>query len=110
MSVETMSRSKREQLNGLTPEVTHHQSLRQIAPREFNSRRLHHSRSARAVFVGSRLDQPAAPPPGRTTPAASTIFRRRSVEIDRHGSKVEEFDVEGVLNFAERVLPHASDL
>ena len=32
------------------------------------------------------------------------------VEIDRHGSKVEEFDVEGILNFAERVLPRASDL
>jgi hypothetical protein len=32
------------------------------------------------------------------------------VEINRHGSKVEEFDVEGILNFAERVLPRASDL
>jgi site-specific DNA recombinase len=32
------------------------------------------------------------------------------VEIDRHGSKIEEFDVEGILNFAERVLPRASDL
>ena len=32
------------------------------------------------------------------------------VEIDRHGSKLEEFDVEGVLNFAERVLPRAADL
>ena len=32
------------------------------------------------------------------------------VEIDRHGSKVDEFDVEGILNFAERVLPRASDL
>ena len=32
------------------------------------------------------------------------------VEIDRHSSKVEEFDVEGILNFAERVLPRASDL
>jgi hypothetical protein len=32
------------------------------------------------------------------------------VEIDRHGSKVEEFDVEGILNFAQRVLPRASDL
>ena len=31
------------------------------------------------------------------------------VEIDRHGSKIEEFDVEGILNFAERVLPRASD-
>jgi hypothetical protein len=31
------------------------------------------------------------------------------VEIDRHGSKVEDFDVEGILNFAERV-PRASDL
>jgi hypothetical protein len=29
------------------------------------------------------------------------------VEIDRHGSKVEEFDVESILNFAERVLPRA---
>lgn len=32
------------------------------------------------------------------------------IEIDRHSSKVDEFDVEGVLNFAERVLPRASDL
>ena len=32
------------------------------------------------------------------------------VEIDRHGSKVEEFDVEGILNVAELVLPRASDL
>ncbi len=32
------------------------------------------------------------------------------VEIDRHGSKLEEFDAEGVLNFAERVLPRAADL
>jgi hypothetical protein len=31
-------------------------------------------------------------------------------EIDRHGPKVKEFDVEGILNFAERVLPRASDL
>ena len=32
------------------------------------------------------------------------------IEIDRYGSKLEEFDVEGILNFAERVLPRASDL
>ena len=32
------------------------------------------------------------------------------IEIDRHGSKLDEFDVEGILNFAERVLPRASDL
>jgi hypothetical protein len=32
------------------------------------------------------------------------------VEIDRHGSKLQEFDVEGILNFAERVLLRASDL
>jgi hypothetical protein len=31
-------------------------------------------------------------------------------EIDRNGSKVEECDVEGILNFAERVLPRASDV
>ena len=32
------------------------------------------------------------------------------IEIDRQGSKVEEFDVEGILSFAERVLPRASEL
>jgi hypothetical protein len=32
------------------------------------------------------------------------------VQIDRHGSKVEEFDVSGILNFRERVRPRASDL
>ena len=29
------------------------------------------------------------------------------IEIDRYGSKLEEFDVEGILTFAERVLPRA---
>lgn len=32
------------------------------------------------------------------------------LEIDRHASKLEEFDVEGILNFAERILPRAGDL
>ena len=32
-----MSRRKREQLNGLAPEVAHRQSLSEIAPLEFNS-------------------------------------------------------------------------
>ena len=32
------------------------------------------------------------------------------VRIDRHGSEVEELDVEGILAFAERVLPRAADL
>ena len=32
------------------------------------------------------------------------------VQIDRHGTQLEELDVEGVLAFAERVLPKASDL
>ena len=31
-------------------------------------------------------------------------------EIDRHGSKLEEFDVEGILNFAERVLHEPSPM
>jgi hypothetical protein len=30
--------------------------------------------------------------------------------IDRHGSQLEELDVEGIMAFAERVLPRASDL
>jgi site-specific DNA recombinase len=31
-------------------------------------------------------------------------------KIDRHGSQLEELDVEGIMAFAERVLPRASDL
>ena len=31
-------------------------------------------------------------------------------QIDRHASELEELDVEGILAFAERVLPRASDL
>ena len=32
------------------------------------------------------------------------------VRIDRHSGQLEELDVEGILAFAERVLPRASDL
>jgi hypothetical protein len=32
------------------------------------------------------------------------------IEIDRHRTQLEEFDVEGILAFAERVLPKASEL
>jgi hypothetical protein len=31
-------------------------------------------------------------------------------QIDRHSVELEQFDVEGILAFAERVLPRASDL
>jgi hypothetical protein len=31
-------------------------------------------------------------------------------QIDRHASEVEELDMEGILGFAERVLPNASTL
>ena len=30
--------------------------------------------------------------------------------IDRHSGQLEELDVEGILGFAERILPRASDL
>ena len=32
------------------------------------------------------------------------------VQMDRHSSELEEMDVEGILAFAERVLPSASNL
>ena len=32
------------------------------------------------------------------------------LEVDRHTDTLEKFDVEGILAFAERVLPRASDL
>jgi hypothetical protein len=31
------------------------------------------------------------------------------VQIDRHGSHLEELDVEGIIAFAERVLPRTAD-
>jgi hypothetical protein len=34
----------------------------------------------------------------------------RREQIDRHSTQLEELDVEGILAFAERVLPKASDL
>ena len=68
-----------------------------------------------AVEIPTAAD-PACPP--KESIDLGTYERQRDrlreeltlVEIDRHGSKVEEFDVEGVLNFAERVLPRAADL
>jgi hypothetical protein len=32
------------------------------------------------------------------------------IQIDRHSTQLEDLDVEGILTFAERVLPKASDL
>ena len=32
------------------------------------------------------------------------------LQIDQHADELEKFDVEGILSFAERVLPRASDL
>jgi hypothetical protein len=32
------------------------------------------------------------------------------LQIDHHSGEIEKFDVEGILAFAERVLPRASDL
>jgi hypothetical protein len=32
------------------------------------------------------------------------------VRIDRHASEIDELDVEGILAFAERILPRAADL
>jgi hypothetical protein len=32
------------------------------------------------------------------------------VQIDRHSTRLEELDVEGILAFAERLLPKASEL
>jgi len=32
------------------------------------------------------------------------------LQIDEHSSELEKFDVQGILAFAERVLPRASDL
>jgi hypothetical protein len=33
-----------------------------------------------------------------------------NVQIDRHTEAVDELDVQGILAFAERILPRASDL
>jgi len=31
-------------------------------------------------------------------------------QIDRHAERIDELDVEGILAFAERILPRASDV
>ena len=47
----------------------------------------------------------------RTTATATSCARSsRSSQMDRHSSELEEMDVEGILAFAERVLPSASNL
>ena len=42
--------------------------------------------------------------------ATSCARSSRLVQMDRHSSELEEMDVEGILAFAERVLPSASNL
>jgi hypothetical protein len=32
------------------------------------------------------------------------------LRIDRHSSELDELDVEGIMAFAERILPRAADL
>ena len=75
--VEGASGIKRQSLDGLAPEVSHHQQIGETAPLEFNSRRLHHLRSAQVLFVVCRLgfDRRFATGALGTTPAASTDLR-----------------------------------
>ena len=45
------------------------------------------------------------------TPVALTFDRLFTLtQIDKHSVELEKFDVEGILAFAERVLPKAADL
>ena len=39
-----------------------------------------------------------------------TLFNVPLAKIDHHAEAVDELDVEGILAFAERILPRASDL
>src|SRR5207245_2444191 len=41
---------------------------------------------------------------------ATSCARSSRSQMDRHASELEEMDVEGILAFAERVLPSASNL
>lgn len=83
------------------------------------------------AFVQKINSQPREPEPIDEVPAflrAKAVFERTIdidtydrhrdklreeltlVQIDRHSSELEEMDVEGILAFAERVLPSASNL
>jgi hypothetical protein len=46
----------------------------------------------------------------RTTHAGKLREELTLARIDRHSGQLEELDVEGILAFAERVLPRAADL
>jgi len=59
------------------------------------------SRSARRR---SRRDR------GRTPRSKKLREELTLARIDRHSGQLEELDVEGILAFAERILPRASDL
>ncbi len=73
---------------------------------------------------GVKADPPEARPAGRGVPATrsrstcDTYGRQRDrlreeltlSKIDHHTEAVDELDVEGILAFAERILPRASDL
>ena len=49
--------------------------------------------------------------PGPQPLAAAEGIRAADLEsIDRHSGQLDELDVEGILAFAERVLPRAADL
>lgn len=51
-----------------------------------------------------RTLSPAAFPKGRLREELTLV------QIDRHSTQLEDLDVEGILAFAERVLPKASEL
>ncbi len=46
----------------------------------------------------------------RSTPRRTSGNPTGSARIDHHAEAVDELDVQGILAFAERILPRASDL
>ena len=81
----------------------------QCGPRERRTAGQGHSRQARPSGRGvpvRALDRHRhLRPPRRETARGAHAAR-----IDRHSAQLDELDVEGILAFAERVLPRAADL
>ena len=59
-------------------------------------------------IFGARWDRPGSAK--RLPPYPDPGQELTLLQIDQHADELEKFDVEGILSFAERVLPRASDL
>jgi DNA invertase Pin-like site-specific DNA recombinase len=100
-----------------------HAATQGVRPADLEGTKSRRSRRARQSRARRKDDSRKAPPAGRSVPLRP-VDRHRDVRpprreaargvtlarIDRHSGQLDELDVEGILAFAERILPRAADL